>query len=260
MKLINVIGGIGLTLSALSIQAATIDGVIIPTGGEYQYSTEGAEGNSKWNTHGGVNEYNDGSGGNTYDINYLGISTDNGKFQFGAVGGDILSGRAMSPANNIYLSDFAISVGSHTDPTLDSSGFEYAVRLLNVDDNTGVANFSLLTGGNWVGTNLYNNAYAPDYISDTYRMNGGTELALFSGQWSNNGTDMSVLEGEFDLSLLSLLNTSVASSIHTYLSMTCVNDEALVSADVAAVPVPAAVWLFGSALLGLTGFKKRKTI
>ena len=30
--------------------------------------------------------------------------------------------------------------------------------------------------------------------------------------------------------------------------------------DISAVPIPGAVWLFGSGLLGLLGFKKRKAV
>jgi hypothetical protein len=35
-------------------------------------------------------------------------------------------------------------------------------------------------------------------------------------------------------------------------------DNISITADVAAVPVPAAVWLFGSGLLGLIGVARRK--
>lgn len=258
MKLVNVVGSIGLSLCSLNLYAASIDGSINPSSGEYQYSTEGAEGSSKWNTHGGNKEYNDASGGNRWDINYLGTSTSNGKFQFGAVGGSILSGRQTG--NNIFLGDFALSVGSHANPTTDSSSSEYAIRLNGVDDQTGLASFSLLGGGTWQGANLYNNHYAPDHITDTYKMINGTELTTFTGQWSNNGGDMNVLEGEFDLSFLSLLNATLGGSIQTYLAMTCVNDEAMVHANVAAVPLPASVWLFGSVMLGFAGLKKKRTI
>jgi hypothetical protein len=255
MKLLSLIGGISLTLCSLNIYAASIDGSIVTGNGEYQWSTEGAEGNAKWNTHGGTKEYNDASGGDRWDINYLGTNVQNGKFQFGAVGGQILSGQQTG--TNIYLGDFAISVGGHTNPTLDSSGFEYAIRLLGVNGNTGEATFSLLGGGTWEGADLYNNAYTPDHITETYKMIGGTELTTFSGQWSNNGGDDNVLEGEFDLSFLTLFNSSLGGSIATYLTMTCVNDEAMVLAHVAPVPVPGVVWLFGSVVLGLTGLKRR---
>jgi len=86
----------------------------------------------------------------------------------------------------------------------------------------------------------------------------GQTLALFSGKWSNNGGDDNVLEGEFDLSLLSLFDANSGGVISTYLTMTCVNDEALVTAEVSAVPIPAALWLFGPALLGLLGLRRKE--
>lgn len=258
MKFVKLVGSISITLCALNVNAASIDGSINIGSGEYQYSTEGAEGSAKWNTHGGTNEYNDGKGGPAWDIKYLGTSTNNGTFQFGAVGGQILSGKETG--HNIFLGDLALSVGGHTNATLDSSGFEYAVRLNGVNDLTGEAQFSLFGGGTWEGANLYNNRYAPNHITDTYRMVGGTELTSFTGQWSNNGGNLNVLEGEFDLSFLSLLSSSIGGSIHSYLAMTCVNDEVLVEADVSAVPVPASIWLFGSVMLGFAGLKSRKKV
>ena len=38
------------------------------------------------------------------------------------------------------------------------------------------------------------------------------------------------------------------------------NDYALAAASVSAVPIPAAVWLFGTALIGLVGFSKRRKL
>lgn len=258
MKSVNLIAGISLSLFSINIYAASIDGTLNPTSGEYQYSTEGAEGNAKWNTHGGNKEYNDASGGDRWDINYLGTSVKNGKFQFGAVGGSILSGKQTG--SNIYLGDMAISVGNHTNPTLDSSGFQYAIRLNSVNEFSNEAEFSIYTDGTWEGANLYNNTYAPNHITETYRMAGGTEIGTFTGKWANNGGDKNVLEGEFDLDILSLFTPSLGGSIITYLAMTCVNDEAMVHANVAAVPLPASVWLFGSVLIGLSRFKKRAIV
>jgi hypothetical protein len=60
--------------------------------------------------------------------------------------------------------------------------------------------------------------------------------------------------------LLGLFDEQAGGRIITYLTMSCVNDEAIVDAQIApsAVPVPAAIWLFGSALVGLIGFGKRR--
>ena len=40
---------------------------------------------------------------------------------------------------------------------------------------------------------------------------------------------------------------------------TCANDVIEGAVDVPAVPVPAAVWLFGSGLIGLVGIARRKS-
>jgi len=239
--------------------AASIDGTI--SASEYQWNTNGSEGSDKWYTHGGNQELNDESGGDKYAIEFLGTNISDGKFQFGATGGEILSGRKVASTPDIYLSDFAISVNNKVaDPTLDSSAFDYAIRLLNVDDNSGVAEFALLSGGNWEAANIYNDKYAPKHKTETYRMENAQTISIFEGKWSPNGGDTNVLEGEFDISWLSIFDPSVGGTLSTYITMACVNDEALVHADVSAVPVPAAIWLFAPALVGFMGLRRRQKI
>lgn len=90
-------------------------------------------------------------------------------------------------------------------------------------------------------------------------MVGGLEVANnITGKYTPNSADNGVLEGSFDLGLLGLFDEQTGGSIITYLTMSCVNDEAIVGAEISAVPVPAAFWLFGSALVGLAGFGKRR--
>ena len=98
------------------------------------------------------------------------------------------------------------------------------------------------------------------HYSDTYRMDGGNVVEVdgqqsFFGEYSedtdsSDGDDDYVLEGSFDLDLLSLFDEASGGRIITYLTMSCVNDEAIVEAHVSPVPLPSAVWLFGSALFG----------
>jgi len=255
--------------------SATIDGIITQGSSEYQASTDGLEGSAKWHSQGNYSndrdsddyldgenhEYDDASTGDRWDINYLGTSVVGSKFQFGAVGGKILSGRETG--NNIYLGDFAISVNGYTDPTLNSTGFDYALRVLGVNSRTGVARFSLLQGGVWEEADLYDGRSG--HTSETYRMgdsNGKLEEILrFNGNWTRNGRgDDKVLEGEFDLSYLGLFDAATGGTISTYLTMACVNDEALVDMHVPpAVPIPAALWLFGPVLLGMMGIRRKYT-
>lgn len=266
MKSRNMIAVTLFGLMSLNTYAAGIDGSISIN--EYQWNTEGVEGSEKWETFNRSNtdrEYNDASGGNPWDINYLGTDISNGQFQFGAIGGEILSGRetgsSYSSGEGIFLSDFAISVNNFTNPTSDSSGFQYAIRLLDVNDNTGVANFALLEGGIWEGANIYDGTpYEDKHKTETYKMTGGQTITEFTGIWSNNGGDDNVLEGGFDLSWLSIFDPSVGGTLSTYLTMACVNDEALVHAEVSAVPVPAALWLFAPALVGLMGLRRRSKV
>lgn len=261
--------------------AATIDGIF---GGinEYSYNTEAAP-NSKHNTHGGPanSEYDDGSGDNPWDINYLGTDIDWSEaapsFQFGVVGGSILSGQNQYGNQNLFLSDIAINVvvdlESPTDPTHDSTGWDYAVRLLSLTDTDlgggkMQADFELLefveNQSSWVGRNIYNRN--PDgsqgHVTETFEMLYGNSLGTFSGFYTDKGADNNVLEGSFDMGLLSLYNEAEGGKIITYITMSCVNDEAIVDADFSpefsSVPIPAGIWLFGSALIGLAGFNKRK--
>ena len=274
LKIKNVSVFLGAMFLSTMAVSATIDGVIAQGSSEYQASTDGVEGSAKWHSKGNYSndpdsddysdgenhEYDDASTGDRWDINYLGTSVVDGKFQFGAVGGDILSGRETG--SNIYLGDFAISVNGYANPTLDSTGFDYAVRLLGVDDQTGEATFSLLQGGAWEKADIYNSLSG--HTSETYRMDNSNglleEILTFNGNWTLNNGDDNVLEGEFDLSYLGLFDSATGGTISTYLTMACVNDEVLVDMHVPpAVPIPAALWLFGPVLLGMMGIRRKYT-
>jgi len=267
-------------------QGAMVDGAI-NSFSEYQWNTEtqAADPLNKWNTRDGFQEFNDGSGGNKWDINYLGTDIDRSAgssvFQFGAKGGSILSGSNTYGRNTaLTLSDIAINVvragESPTDPAADSTGWDYALRLISID-TAGVAEFSLFSlldddgvqVGAWQGSGTgaddddnyshQNHAYGS---TETYKMVGGHEIstAPIQGKYSPNSGDQGVLEGSFDLSLLSLFDEQIGGRIITYLTMSCVNDEAIVDANVSPVPLPSAVWLFGSALIGFIGMSRRTRV
>ena len=262
------------TLAIPGVQAATIDGHIT-SANEYEWNTTTAP-NIKWNTNGGNQEVDDGSGGNPWDINYLGTTIGNGEFQFGVSGGSILGGSNLYNNVELTLSDIAINVvqagETVTDPATSSAGWDYALRLTGID-SSGDASFSLFslvddtgsTVGSWKGSGKNANSATYDHqqysygSTETFTMVNGHELATgIAGKYTPDSGDNYVLEGSIDLGLLGLFDAQTGGRIITYITMSCVNDEAIVEAHVSPVPVPAAIWLFGSGLIGLIGFSKRQ--
>ena len=145
------------------------DGMINVGSSDYMWNTDLASGNDKWETDGHNNdqEYDDGSGGDKWDINFLGTDIDrsgsSSQFQFGAVGGSILTRENMQGSRRLYLSDIAINVVGDdsiesTNPTESSAGWDYAIRLLGVNATAGTAEFQLLEfvrGSSWLETDIY---------------------------------------------------------------------------------------------------------
>jgi len=263
----------GLTVVfATSGHAVSINGAI--GADEYAYSTDTS--NPLWNTDGtSTNEAHDGSYNHRWDIDFLGFDIDNdaNTFSVGIKGGEIVGGSSGSQ----YLGDLAIGIVTDTnlfDPNtaFDPGGtfdFQYGIRLYA--DN-GDLELKFYDVDSWDGADIYNGQHASnipsdphDHITNTYKLNSSSsgDAALSSATSSNGLTgkhQTNVLEGSFDLSLLSLFNELTGGKIITYLTMSCVNDEAMVHADISAVPIPSAVWLFGSALVGFIGFSRRTSV
>lgn len=269
MKTVTFLTAALLGLTSLNAAAATVDGSI--SFGEYASNTNNPSSSQHWNTFGydrTPDEYNDASGGSTWDIRYMGTEVANGQFSFGINGGSVLSGNRTGSfmGRDIYLGDIAIGINPTTNPTFDSTGFDYAVRLLSTDSRTGTAQFALLTGGDWesIDYGLSDNSHE----TDTYRMHNGQVLTTFEGAWgeqsyrTRRGTRTTyTLEGAFDMSFLSAFDASLGGEIGTYLAMSCVNDEASVYTyvdPVSQVPVPAALWLFSPALVGFMALRRSR--
>lgn len=293
MKVKNIVLLSLLSAVMASAQAASVDGAI--TTGEYSWDTNTQ--NDYWNTHGGTGEESDGSGGDNWDIDYMGVNVDDGTFSFGIQGGSILGGENdyNNGAQTLWLGDLAIDING-------DSSYDYGV-ILGINTITGDTEFDLYRVDEWAGVNRYNRAVdgSQGHVSDTYKIKSAVSedsdgniiagssqevqdvnsstakhsgtgsytavsntaaLGSVDGYFTNGGSDKDgfVLEGSFDLSLLGLFDEAEGGQIITYLTMSCVNDEASVLADVSPVPVPAAFWLFGSALLGFIGFSRRTSV
>ena len=91
-----------------------------------------------------------------------------------------------------------------------------------------------------------------DFSSDLDLLQPGSFL-LFSVQFEAKSAGV----GLFDLAIIELVDTSLIPGL---LSASTTSATVQVMAPLNPIPVPAAVWLFGTALLGLVGFGRRKKV
>jgi hypothetical protein len=86
----------------------------------------------------------------------------------------------------------------------------------------------------------------------TVTIDGGTPFSVNATETSGDG-------GYANLSLAALVGPgqNIAFTARDFYGDDGNNDYALASITVSAVPIPAAIWLFGTALIGLIGFTKR---
>jgi len=254
--------------------ASITDGVI--NSGEYSWDTTTPD----------SSEIGDGSGGVRWDIDYMGLSIEGNQFSFGIKGGSILGGENTDGSQILWLGDLAIDIGG-------DGSFDYGV-VLGLDSSNNAA-FDLYHVAEWSGVNRYNRT-DNQHRTETYKIetayqgltpqtvqtvNGGYDPGQGDGSFSQEPNTASlgtvngiysegdqslanfVLEGSFDLGLLSLFDEATGGDVIMYLTMSCVNDEALVYADVSpvtATPVPAAFWLFGTALIGFVSMSRRTQV
>ena len=150
-----------------------------------------------------------------------------------------------------YLSDQA------SNGTVWSYGFSLDNRWMS-ESETGTGTLYSLNAGN----NLANTLLAEDFMTGaTYR--NGQEIAvdrasdvtaISNGIWSID-TGSSTINFSIDLAGTGLL---ASPDLALHWGPSCGND-VIEGLAPSVVPVPAAVWLFGSGLLGLVGVARRKT-
>jgi hypothetical protein len=270
-----------LAIASASVQAVSIGGVT------YAYDAVSTSSTfNKFDTHGhgGVDgdELNDGSGGDRYNLDYMGVNVESGgNYSFGVQGGNILLDSHLENninTNPLYLGDIAINVlqsgETYQDPSFNtgaSSGWDYAIRILSYSTpssgGTGTFDYSVLATDNdsgWEAVNIYTRDEdgSDGHVSDTFRLNNGTSVHTGVGDYTSDSNGLgNILSGSFDLGLLSMFDEATGGSIITYLTMSCANDEIVVAAEnIPPVPVPAAFWLFGSALIGFIGMSRRTKV
>lgn len=144
-----------------------------------------------------------------------------------------------SPAGNIIKQDIGaglLTAGQSVEVSLDYRGVAEAggvlfVELFSLDANNAVTKTEIVGGGP-----LFPAANSDSWSSFSFTTTIGPDV-----------------EGGLTL-VLNAPCGAAAGCISNYIL-----DNVSVAADVAAVPVPAAAWLFGSALLGLAGIRKKQS-
>lgn len=180
----------------------------------------------------------------------------------------LTSAAINSPAFTIYRTDGAFDGGNGS---TDASG---TTDVLGQPHNFNQVAQAGTAGIIWAT----DNSVSPSLAGNT-TVNGIVETlgyANSSGIGYTNGYGASVAAGAFDLSTDNLYETGVTGSVGTGLAKLTLrnlaagwytiflggaNNAGSVSAidvSVAAVPLPSAVWLFGSAVLGLVGASRKK--
>lgn len=136
---------------------------------------------------------------------------------------------------------------------VDYAGFSnpYGLSAGDTISATGTFDDSVLSGGTGVisfadfGNDMIFSVGSMTY-SDTNDIFGGADLFLFEGMF--DGLFYSTGDGEFDSFIDSFVGDVYLSGYWDASSL-----------SVTAVPVPAAVWLFGMGLLSLAGLARRKS-
>lgn len=124
------------------------------------------------------------------------------------------------------------------------------------DDGIGITKYSL-ANSTWVSNGTVGAA------ADTYRgltgvVNGSTVNLFATGSGGTAAAGGGKLVSITDSSGYNAAFTASATTLATAANQTAFRGVVYVPSSIAAVPVPGAIWLFGSALLGMIGFKRRK--
>lgn len=143
---------------------------------------------------------------------------------------------AANTANLLNVTDTGGGVvASNTQVTFTQAGLD-----IGLGDETG---------------NPYANAGATEFFRTFSDIGAGVDVIATA-----NGTNVG-LAGESGLGFVALLGWDWQDGASDSITQTLVNDIiGITSVSIPAVPVPAAVWLFGTALIGFVGMSRRRKV
>ena len=193
----------------------------------------------------------------TIDTNFAGYG-DNGLFashtldNTGIGYGDLLISSTWNP---VGVSPY--STDSAANGTVWQYGYSLDNRWMNENETGTGALYSLNSGDNLLDT------LGSDHFMTGATFRNGQEIAVNT---ASNTTDLLNSNGGWDIGSgsinmsIDLTGTTLLGSdtIAFHWGPSCANDIIEGQAPLAAVPVPASIWLFGSGLIGLVGVSRRK--
>lgn len=223
---------------AQSASAITIDGAFGLSEWAGNYSAEDGVGPGGY--------VGPGVGGQSFDVEYLGLRIKNGTVYFGLQTGFNLASGVKQGGIQYNPGDFAIDI--------NNDGFyEYAI---DYGITSGIPSYKLYAVSAW-----QNSMYAQHHVSDPFQYSSGTFIpTAFNGAYghgvfpnNSDGGNSYVLEGSFGLNALAAYT---GGPVTLHWTMSCGNDYLNVTTTPA--PEPSTLLLLGSGIAGAAWWSARR--